>query len=65
VDFVVGSKVLPVTVQETRGFQDFISRKIGTVELEPGQRRLAVKPRTKPGVAVMDLRMVTLHPAGD
>ena len=36
---------------------------IGAVTLAAGSHTLAVKPRTKPGAAVMDLRQVTLLPA--
>ncbi len=39
-----------------------IQRVIGTVDLTAGKHRLAVKPRTKPGAAVMDLRRVVLRP---
>jgi hypothetical protein len=63
VDFAVGGKRLPVVVEETGGFQNFVRREIGTVEIEkPGRYTLTVKPRTKPGVAVMDLREVRLAP---
>jgi hypothetical protein len=40
-----------------------ILRVIGVVELPAGRHTLAVKPRTKPGVAVMDLRRVVLRPS--
>jgi hypothetical protein len=41
-----------------------LSRKIGALEFEqPGRYRLSVRPKKKPGVAVMDLREVTLRPA--
>ncbi len=63
VDFLVADQTLPVTVQETGGFQNFVRRDIGTVKFEqPGRYTLAVKPRKKPGVAVMDLREVRLVP---
>jgi hypothetical protein len=50
-------------VQDTGGFQNFVARDIGTLDLKPGRYTLNVKPLTKPGVAVMDLRQVTLKPA--
>ena len=51
-----------MTVQETGGFQNFVRREIGTVKIDrPGRYTLAVKPRKKPGVAVMDLREVRLR----
>jgi hypothetical protein len=40
-----------------------ISRTIGEVKLEAGKQTLAVKPQSKPGAAVMDLRRVVLRPA--
>jgi arylsulfatase A len=63
VDFAVGDQVLPMTVQDTGHFQNFVPRIIGKFTLaKPGQYTLSVKPRTKPGVAVMDLRQVMLKP---
>lgn len=60
VEFAVEGKALKTTVQDTGGFQNFVSRDIGQVDLGPGKHTLTVKPLTKPGVAVMDLRQVTL-----
>jgi arylsulfatase A len=40
-----------------------ILRTIGTVELPAGKTTLAIKPQTKPGPAVMDIRRVVLRPA--
>lgn len=54
---------LKFTVEDTGGFQNFVSRDIGTVELPAGVYTLAVKPLSKPGLAVMDMRSVTLKPA--
>jgi arylsulfatase A len=63
VDFSIAGKTLPVIVEETGGFQKFVRREIGTVVIEqPGRHTLTVKPRTKPGAAVMDLREVRLVP---
>lgn len=59
----VGGQTLSFTVQDTGHFQQMILRVIGVVELPAGRHTLAVKPRTKPGVAVMDLRRVVLRPA--
>jgi arylsulfatase A len=58
-----GGQTLTFTVQETGHFQHMIQRIIGEVQLAPGKHALAVKPRSKPGVAVMDLRRVVLRPA--
>ena len=64
VDFAVGDQALKVTVKDTGGFQNFENRAIGELKLEkPGRYTLKVKPKTKPGVAVMDLREVKLSPA--
>jgi arylsulfatase A len=70
---VQGSKEAPAeavqtlrfTVQDTGHFQNFVARDIGEVQLPAGRFTLSVKPQTKPGVAVMDLRQVTLKPASD
>ena len=51
-------------VQDTGGFQNFLERNVGIVELSSGPHVLTVKPLTKPGLAVMDLRQVTLKPHG-
>jgi arylsulfatase A-like enzyme len=51
-------------VKETGGFQNFEARDVGKIELETaGSHILTVKPKTKPGPAVMDLRQITLRPA--
>lgn len=63
VNVEVGGKTLHFTVVGTGHFQNFIQRTIGTVELPAGKQTLAVKPQTKPGNAVMDLRRVVLRPA--
>ncbi|HWE96826.1 MAG TPA: hypothetical protein VG269_22895 [Tepidisphaeraceae bacterium] len=62
VEFAVGEKKLKTVVEDTGGFQNFVPRAIGTIELPAGTYTLSVKPLTKPGVAVMDLRSVTLKP---
>ncbi|MFM7073766.1 MAG: sulfatase-like hydrolase/transferase [Planctomycetota bacterium] len=58
----VGGQTLMFTVQDTGHFQHMILKVVGTVELPAGRHTLAVKPRTKPGVAVMDVRRVVLRP---
>ncbi len=61
VEFAVGEQKLAVRVEDTGGFQKFIRREIGTLDLsQPGRFTLSVKPQKKPGVAVMDLREVRL-----
>jgi arylsulfatase A len=64
VEFVVGAQKLRTTVEDTGGFQNFKERAIGTVTLDrPGRYVLEVRPRSKPGVAVMDLRSIALRPS--
>jgi hypothetical protein len=58
----IDNQKLMFTVQDTGHFQKMILRTIGEVELTTGKHVLAVKPRTKPGAAVMDLRRVVLRP---
>lgn len=59
----VGGERLQFTVQETGHFQQMIQRTIGQVKLPAGRQTLAVKPQSKPGAAVMDVRRVVLRPA--
>lgn len=58
----IGDRTLKFTVQDTGHFQQMILQTIGQIELEAGKQTLAVKPQTKPGAAVMDLRRVVLRP---
>lgn len=63
VDFSAAGQTLAVTVQDTGGFQNFVSRRIGKLHFDKaGEYELQVKPTHKPGLAVMDLREVTLTP---
>ncbi len=56
-------QVLPLTVQETGGFQNFVPRTLGEILLDTaGRYELRVKAIKKPGAAVMDLRQVRLIP---
>jgi arylsulfatase A len=65
VHFTIGDQTRAVTVKETGGFQAFQPNDLGTITLEkPGRYELTVKPQSKPGAAVMDLRLVTLVPVG-
>jgi arylsulfatase A len=64
VELAVGDEKLTFTVKDTGGFQNFEAREVGTLKIEKaGRHTLIVKPKTKPGVAVMDLRQVVLRPA--
>jgi arylsulfatase A len=54
---------VPFTVKDTGGFQNFEAREVGTITIDKaGRQTLIVKPKTKPGPAVMDLRQVVLKP---
>jgi hypothetical protein len=65
VAFSLGDQTLTTKVVETGGFQNFVTREIGIFKFDkPGVYALSVKPKTKPGLAVMDLRSVTLRPLG-
>ena len=60
--FAVGEQTLTLTVEDTGGFQNFVPKALGTLALAAGKYTLTVRPKTKPGGAVMDLRQVTLRP---
>jgi len=63
VELATGDEKVTFTVKETGGFQAFEAREIGTLKLEKaGRYTLTVKAKTKPGVAVMDLRQIVLKP---
>jgi len=58
----VAGQSLAFQVQETGHFQNFVPRRVGRVNLPAGALTLALKPRSKPGGAVMDVRQVQLWP---
>jgi hypothetical protein len=63
VEVAVAGQAITFAVKETGGFQNFEARTIGSVKLDrSGRYTLTVKPKSKPGAAVMDLRSVTLKP---
>jgi hypothetical protein len=64
VEVTVGTQSLAMTVEDTGHFQNFKPRVIGKATLAAGPHRVEVKVRQKKGAAVMDLRQVTLKPAG-
>ena len=50
-------------IEATESFLDFKTITLGTIEIkEPGAGKVTVRPATKPGVAVMDLRKIVLRP---
>ncbi len=59
----IGDQALNFEVHETGHFQQMIQIVVGEVELTGGKHTLAVKPKSKSGKAVMDLRRVVLRPA--
>jgi arylsulfatase A-like enzyme len=63
VEVAIGEQKLTMKVDDTGHFQRFVPRTLGTMKLEAGKHTFAVKARSKPGAAVMDLRRVTLRSA--
>jgi arylsulfatase A len=61
VHVIVGNTTLSFTVQETKGFQDFLPVDVGEADLPAGRTRLTLAPQTKTAAAVMDVRLVTLQ----
>ena len=63
VEVKFGEQTLRFTVEETGGFQAFKPVVIGRVNLAAaGRQTIEVRPRSKPGPAVMDLRQIRLVP---
>lgn len=63
VEVSVAGQKLRFQVEQTGGFQAFVPRMIGEVTLsEPGRHALEIRPQSKPGPAVMDVRQVRLTP---
>ena len=61
VELAVGDSNFKFTVKDTGGFQAFENREVGELTIvKAGRHTLTVTPKSKPGVAVMDLREVTL-----
>ena len=59
----VGEKSLSGTVEPTGGWEEFVTKSLGTIEIDkPGKLAASLKPLTKPHDAVMNLRAVTLTP---
>ena len=63
VEVSVDDQRLDFVVLDTGHFQNFVAREIGTLTFpRPGTYTITVKPKRKPGLAVMDLRQVVLKP---
>ena len=63
VAFTVGEQTIKDFVPDTGAFTNWTNRTIGTFNLSTtGTYTITVKPLKKPGLAVMDLRAITLTP---
>jgi hypothetical protein len=63
VNFSIGEQVIKDIVPDTGAFTNWTNRVIGTFTLNhAGEYSVEVKPVKKPGLAVMDLRAITLTP---
>ncbi|MGB2820568.1 MAG: alpha-L-fucosidase, partial [Phycisphaerae bacterium] len=59
----VGDRKVEGKVRETGSWTKFVTEKLGTIELDkPGAAKLSVKAKTKPNLAVMNLRGIKLVP---
>ncbi len=66
VEVSLGESRIRFTVVETGGFQKFLPRRVGVLDVpRPGRFQFALKPQTKPGPAVMDVRQVLLRRISD
>ena len=63
VAFEVAGTPLEWKVEETGGFQNWVTRDVGKIALKPGRVAIVVRPLSKPGVAVMDLQEMILAPS--
>ena len=61
----IGDQVVKDIVPETGSFTSWTNRTIGTFSLAAGTHAITVKPLKKAGLAVMDLRAITLAPRND
>jgi alpha-L-fucosidase len=58
----IDGQSLKGVVDETGSWTDFVDKSLGKVSLKAGKYTLAVRPLTKPGGAVMNLKSVKLLP---
>lgn len=62
VEVALAGSRLPFVVMETGGFQKFMPRRLGDIDIaNPGEHRLQIRVRRKAGPAVMDVRQVVLR----
>ena len=62
VALVVADQTNEFIVEDTGHFQNFVPRKVGTVNLAKGDHRFWIKPIKKARGAVMDVRRIRLIP---
>lgn len=62
VDISIAGQTIPFTVKETGGFQNWQEVELGKVTLPAGRHTLSLRPKSKPGMAVMDVQWVGLTP---
>jgi hypothetical protein len=63
VEFRIGEQTIRDIVPDTGAFTNWVERAIGTFNLSTaGTYTISVKPQKKPGLAVMDLRAISLKP---
>jgi len=60
VNFSIRDRMIKDVVPDTGAFTNWTNRVIGTFTLGAGEHTVEVKPVKKPGLAVMDLRAITL-----
>ncbi|MBN2138200.1 MAG: alpha-L-fucosidase [Sedimentisphaerales bacterium] len=61
---LVGGSELSGKVRETGDWAEFVTEKVGTAKIaEAGKCTLTVRPKSKPGMAVMNLKSIRLVPA--
>ena len=61
----IADQSLSWTVRDTGHFQNMVYENLGKLKLKSGTYRLAVRPKSKAGVAIMDIRTIVLHPRAD
>jgi hypothetical protein len=60
---LVNGETLKFKVEDTGGFQNWKTHELGIVEMDrAGENKIAIKPLTKSGKAVMDIQKVMLTP---
>ena len=58
----IGDSSFEWTVRDTGHFQNIIIENVGRTWLPIGTKRLSVRPKSKAGVAIMDIRQIVLRP---